>query len=576
MKQLSIYLKSYKKEMILGPLFKLIEAIFELIVPLIMAAIIDQGIKGHDMPLILRYGIILFILAGVGLASSLTCQYFAARASQGFGTDLRNAMFAHIQSLSYTEIDQIGTPSLITRSNNDINQLQIAVAMLIRLALRAPFLVIGSCVMAMMIDLQLACIFLIAAPLITLTLYLIMSRLIPLYRSIQKKLDKISLLTRENLDGVRVIRATSNQEHEKQRFKAAVDDLMDTSIQAGKIQSNLNPLTYLIVNFSILAIIYFGSHRVYGGSLTQGQIIAFVSYMTQMLLALNVVANLVVIFTKAAASANRVSEVLSLTSSIQFNDQNITIQDSTAIELKHVSFHYPYSKENILEDISLELKQGEVLGIIGGTGSGKSTLINLINRFYDISDGHISLFGHDIKTFSEADLRSLIGIVPQSSILFTGTIRENMQWGKPDASDEEIIEALKDAQAYDFVMNQKNGLDTMVNQGGHNFSGGQRQRLTIARALVKKSKILILDDSSSALDYATDAKLQQSLKQKGKERILILISQRANSIRYADQILVLDDGKMAGLGTHEQLLRSCDVYHEICASQLSEKDMKQL
>lgn len=576
MKQLSIYLKSYKKEMILGPLFKLIEAIFELIVPLIMAAIIDQGIKGHDMPLILRYGIILFILAGVGLASSLTCQYFAARASQGFGTDLRNAMFAHIQSLSYTEIDQIGTPSLITRSNNDINQLQIAVAMLIRLALRAPFLVIGSCVMAMMIDLQLACIFLIAAPLITLTLYLIMSRSIPLYRSIQKKLDKISLLTRENLDGVRVIRATSNQEHEKQRFKAAVDDLMDTSIQAGKIQSNLNPLTYLIVNFSILAIIYFGSHRVYGGSLTQGQIIAFVSYMTQMLLALNVVANLVVIFTKAAASANRVSEVLSLTSSIQFNDQNITIQDSTAIELKHVSFHYPYSKENILEDISLELKQGEVLGIIGGTGSGKSTLINLINRFYDISDGHISLFGHDIKTFSEADLRSLIGIVPQSSILFTGTIRENMQWGKPDASDEEIIEALKDAQAYDFVMNQKNGLDTMVNQGGHNFSGGQRQRLTIARALVKKSKILILDDSSSALDYATDAKLQQSLKQKGKERILILISQRANSIRYADQILVLDDGKMAGLGTHEQLLRSCDVYHEICASQLSEKDMKQL
>lgn len=576
MKQLSVYLKNYKKEMILGPFFKLIEAIFELIVPLIMAAIIDQGIKGHDMPLILRYGIILFILAGVGLASSLTCQYFAARASQGFGTDLRNAMFAHIQSLSYTEIDQIGTPSLITRSNNDINQLQIAVAMLIRLALRAPFLVIGSCVMAMMIDLQLACIFMIAAPLIALTLYLIMSRSIPLYRSIQKKLDKISLLTRENLDGVRVIRATSNQEREKQRFKDAVDDLMDTSIQAGKIQSYLNPLTYLIVNFSILAIIYFGSHRVYGGSLTQGQIIAFVSYMTQMLLALNVVANLVVIFTKAAASANRVNEVLSLNSTIQFIDQKITIQDNAAIHLENVSFHYPFSKENTLENISLELKQGEVLGIIGGTGSGKSTLVNLINRFYDSNDGHISLFGYDIKAFSEADLRSLIGIVPQSSILFTGTIRENMQWGKPDASDEEIIEALKDAQAYDFVMNQKNGLDTMVNQGGHNFSGGQRQRLTIARALVKKPKILILDDSSSALDYATDAKLQQSLKQKGKERILILISQRANSIRYADQILVLDDGKMAGIGTHEQLLSSCDVYHEICASQLSEKEMKQL
>lgn len=577
MKQLSIYLKNYKKEIILGPFFKLIEAVFELIVPLIMAAIIDQGIKGHDMPLILRYGVILFILAGVGLASSLTCQYFAAKASQGFGTDLRNAMFAHIQSLSYTEIDQIGTPSLITRSNNDINQLQIAVAMLIRLALRAPFLVIGSCIMAMTIDVQLACIFLVAAPLIALTLYFIMSRSIPLYRSIQKKLDKISLLTRENLDGVRVIRATSNQEHEKQRFAEAVDDLMDTSIQAGKIQSNLNPLTYLIVNFSILAIIYYGSQRVYGGSLTQGEIIAFVSYMTQMLLALNVVANLVVIFTKAAASANRVCEVLSLNSSISFTDQEQKIKkEATAVNLKNVSFHYPQSKEYALENITFELKQGEVLGVIGGTGSGKTTLINLINRFYDISNGEITLFGNDIKAFSETELRSMIGIVPQASILFTGTIRENMQWGKPDATDDEIIEALKDAQAYDFVMNQKNGLDTKVNQGGHNFSGGQRQRLTIARALVKAPKILILDDSSSALDYATDAKLQQSLKQKGKDRVLILISQRANSIRYADQILVLDDGRMAGLGTHDELLRNSEVYHEICASQLSEEEMKQL
>lgn len=575
MKQLSIYLKNYKKEMLLGPFFKLIEAIFELIVPLIMAAIIDQGIKGQNMSLILHYGIVLFVLAGVGLASSLTCQYFAARASQGFGTDLRNAMFAHIQSLSYTEIDQIGTPSLITRSNNDINQLQLAVAMLIRLALRAPFLVIGSCVMAMLIDFQLACIFLIAAPLITLTLYLIMSRSIPLYRSIQKKLDKISLLTRENLDGVRVIRATSNQEHEQQRFADAVDDLMDTSIQAGKIQSNLNPLTYLIVHFSILAIIYYGSYRVYGGSLTQGEIIAFVSYMTQMLLALNVVANLVVIFTKAAASANRISEVLKYNSSISFSDKKRIPQNKSSIKFENVSFHYPHSKENALENITFELKTGEVLGIIGGTGSGKTTLVNLLNRFYDINAGHISLFGNDIKEYSEADLRSSIGIVLQSSVLFTGTIRENMKWGKSDATDDEIIDALKDAQAYDFVMNQKEGLDTKVNQGGHNFSGGQRQRLTIARALVKTPKILILDDSSSALDYATDAKLQQALKQNGKDRILILISQRANSIRFANQILVLDEGKMAGLGTHDQLLKSSKIYHEICASQYSEEEMKQ-
>lgn len=577
MKKLLIYLKKYQKELVLGPLFKLVEAIFELIVPLIMAAIIDQGIKGHDLPLILHYGLLLVLLAVVGLASSLICQYFAALASQGFGTDLRNAMFAHIQSLSYFEVDQIGTPSLITRCNNDINQLQLAVAMMIRLALRAPFLVLGSCIMAMRIDWQLALVFLIAAPLIAIVLYLIMSRSIPYYRSIQSKLDRLSLLTRENLDGVRVIRATSNQEHEQQRFTLAVEELFDTSIKAGKIQSNLNPLTYLIVNFSILAIIYYGSHRVYGGSLTQGEIIAFVSYMTQMLLALNVVANLVVIFTKAGASANRVSEVLSLSSSIQFNDHQPLAKDSeAAVMMKHVSFHYPNSEENILEDISFTLKPGEVLGIIGGTGAGKSTLIHLINRFYDISEGELTLYGRDPKSISEDELRGLIGLVPQKNILFTGTIRENMCWGKPDADDEEIWEALRDAQAADFVMQQKSGLDTLVNQGGRNFSGGQRQRLAIARALVKKPALLILDDSSSALDYATDAKLQKALKLKGKKRSLILISQRANSLRYADQILVLDDGKMAGLGTHEELLKSSPVYVEICASQLSEKEMNNL
>lgn len=387
----------------------------------------------------------------------------------------------------------------------------------------------------------------------------------------------MSKLTRENLDGIRVIRATSNQEHEQQRFTLAVEELFDTSIKAGKIQSNLNPLTYLIVNFSILAIIYYGSHRVYGGSLTQGEIIAFVSYMTQMLLALNVVANLVVIFTKAAASANRVSEVLSLSSSIQFNDQQPLAKDSeAAVTMKHVSFHYPNSEENILEDISFTLKPGEVLGIIGGTGAGKSTLIHLINRFYDISEGELTLYGRDPKSISEDELRGLIGLVPQKNILFTGTIRENMRWGKPDADDEEIWEALRDAQAADFVMQQKSGLDRLVNQGGRNFSGGQRQRLAIARALVKKPALLILDDSSSALDYATDAKLQKALKLKGKKRSLILISQRANSLRYADQILVLDDGKMAGLGTHEELLKSSPVYVEICASQLSEKEMNNL
>lgn len=567
MKKLLIYLKKYQKELVLGPLFKLVEAIFELIVPLIMAAIIDQGIKGHDLPLILHYGLLLVLLAVVGLASSLICQYFAALASQGFGTDLRNAMFAHIQSLSYFEVDQIGTPSLITRCNNDINQLQLAVAMMIRLALRAPFLVLGSCIMAMRIDWQLALVFLIAAPLIAIVLYLIMSRSIPYYRSIQSKLDRLSLLTRENLDGVRVIRATSNQEHEQQRFTLAVEELFDTSIKAGKIQSNLNPLTYLIVNFSILAIIYYGSHRVYGGSLTQGEIIAFVSYMTQMLLALNVVANLVVIFTKAGASANRVSEVLSLSSSIQFNDQQPLAKDSeAAVTMKHVSFHYPNSEENILEDTSFTLKPGEVLGIIGGTGAGKSTLIHLINRFYDISEGELTLYGRDPKHIFEDELRGLIGLVLQDTWLFSGTIRDNIAYGKPNASDEEIIAAAKAAYAHSFIKRLPQGYDTQISEGD-NLSAGQKQLLCIARIMLMQPSILILDEATSNIDTRTEVKIQRAFDKIMAGKTSFVVAHRLSTIKEADCILVMKDGRVIEKGNHETLLNQHGFYASLYASQ---------
>ena len=570
------YLKDFKKECFLGPLFKLLEAILELIVPLVMAKIIDIGVKSYDTSYIIKMGILIIILGIVGLGSALVCQYFAAKASQGFGTKLRNELFHHINSLSHSEIDNIGTPSLITRIINDVNQLQVAVAMAIRLGVRAPFIILGSAIMAMFINLKLSLIFFLSIPLIVLTLYLVMGKAVPLYRVIQKKLDKISLITRENLEGVRVVRAFSKQEVEKDRFNIAALDHSNTAIKVGKLSALLNPLTFMIMNFSIAFIVWFGGIGVNNGNFTQGEIIAFVNYMTQILLTLIVVANLVIIFTKASASATRVNEVLDTKSSIKEASSSTTVQatnnSSKIIEFKNVSFSYNNSKQYSLENISLSINKGETIGIIGGTGAGKSTLVNLIPRFYESTEGEIFINGENIKNYSIKDLRNLFGIVPQKAVLFTGSLRENMKWANKNASDEEILMALDIAQCSDFVSNLKDGLDTSVLQGGKNFSGGQKQRLTIARALVGSPKIIILDDSSSALDFATDLKLRQALNTHAKEITTIIVSQRASSIKNSDKIVVLDDGKLAGIGTHEELLENSEVYKEICFSQLTREE----
>lgn len=567
------FLKQFKKEVLIGPVFKLTEAVFELIVPLVMAQIIDVGIANGDRGYVLRMGGVMVLLGLVGLGCALICQYCAARASQGFGTVLRSEMFRHINTLSHGEIDQIGTPSLITRITNDVNQLQLAVAMLIRLVVRAPFLVIGATVMALLLDWKLACIFFVAAPLMALVLYLVMSRSIPFYRIIQKKLDRISLITRENLSGVRVIRAFSRQEKEKERFAQASEDQMTTSIAVGRISALLNPLTSAIINLAIAAVIWFGGFRVDAGGMTQGEVIAFVNYLNQILLAMIVVANLVVIFTKAAASATRVDEVLQLHPSIvnRVSRPAQEVEGSPEIAFDAVSFAYPDAGAYSLSDISFTVARGQTLGIIGGTGCGKSTLVNLIPRFYEVSQGSLKVDGVDVRDYPMEQLRGKVGIVPQRAVLFSGTLRQNMQWRKQDATDEEIWQALETAQAASFVRKMPDGLDSVILQGGKNLSGGQKQRLTIARALVGEPEILILDDSASALDFATDAALRQAIAKfsagRGNRMTTIIVSQRANTVRYADQIVVLDDGKAAGIGTHEQLLESCQTYREIYWSQ---------
>lgn len=567
------FLKQFKREVLIGPVFKLTEAVFELIVPLVMAQIIDVGIANGDRGYVLRMGGVMVLLGLVGLGCALICQYCAARASQGFGTVLRSEMFRHINTLSHGEIDQIGTPSLITRITNDVNQLQLAVAMLIRLVVRAPFLVIGATVMALLLDWKLACIFFVAAPLMALVLYLVMSRSIPFYRIIQKKLDRISLITRENLSGVRVIRAFSRQEKEKERFAQASEDQMSTSIAVGRISALLNPLTSAIINLAIAAVIWFGGFRVDAGGMTQGEVIAFVNYLNQILLAMIVVANLVVIFTKAAASATRVDEVLELHPSIvnRVSRPAQEVEGSPEIAFDAVSFAYPDAGAYSLSDISFTVARGQTLGIIGGTGCGKSTLVNLIPRFYEVSQGSLKVDGVDVRDYPMEQLRGKVGIVPQRAVLFSGTLRQNMQWRKQDATDEEIWQALETAQAASFVRKMPDGLDSVILQGGKNLSGGQKQRLTIARALVGEPEILILDDSASALDFATDAALRRAIAKfsagRGNRMTTIIVSQRANTVRYADQIVVLDDGKAAGIGTHEQLLENCQTYREIYWSQ---------
>ena len=567
------YLGSVKQYVIIGQTSKLIEAIFEVIVPLIMAAIVDNGIKGNmGKGYVYKMGGVLILLGVLGLCFALICQYLASKASQSVGTVMRNDMFRHINSLSHAELDRLGTPSLITRLTNDINQVQQAVAMFIRLVVRAPFIVIGSAIMAMSIDLKLSVIFVIIIPLVVLVLYLIMSRSIKYYKVIQKKLDRISLVTREGLSGVRVIRAFSRQDTEQKRFDEANDDYLDISLRVGRLSALLNPLTYVILNLAIAAIVWYGGVGVDTGRLTQGEVIAFVNYMTQISLALVVVANLVVLFTKAAASSARINEVLEIEPSIKNGTEKDGAGSENAVEFSHVYFSYNNSGEYALEDIDLTAKKGETIGVIGGTGSGKSTLASLIPRFYDISKGELKINGTDASDYDTTALRQKVGVAPQKAVLFSGTIAENMRWGKRDATDEEIWKALETAQAKEFVEKMPDGLDTHIVQGGKNLSGGQKQRLTIARALVSQPDILILDDSASALDFATDAALRKAIAQNTTGMTTFIISQRANSIMQADKIIVLDDGRQAGLGTHKELLESCDVYREICYSQLSKEE----
>ena len=568
------FLADYKKECIIGPLCKLFEAILELFVPLVMANIIDVGINQlHDKGYVIRMGFVLVGLAATGLTSALFCQYFASKASQGAGTKIRRALFEHINSLSHSEIDRLTTPSLITRITNDTNRVQQNIAMIIRLLTRAPFIIIGSLVMAMTINLKLSLIFFGAAVLIGLTLYLVMTKTIPMFGAIQKKLDGIGLLTRENLSGNRVIRAFSRQKSECERVDIATEDLAKASIRVSRISALLNPVTYAVTNIAIILIIWFGAVNVNAGEMSTGDIVALVSYMTQILLAMIVVANLVLLMTQGSASAARINEVLETEPSVKEKTKDyISVKEnSPKIEFKNVSFSYPGGDDE-LTDISFKIKRGQTVGIIGTTGCGKSTLISLIPRFYDVKSGTVELDGVDVREYPFEQLREQIGIVPQKSVLFSGTIRDNLKWRSQGADDNELWEALKTAQAYDFVSKTPQGLDSRVEQGGRNFSGGQRQRLCIARAIVGKPKLLILDDSFSALDFATDAALRQALAQSKGDSTVLIVTQRCSTIKNADLILVLSDGELAGAGTHDELFESCRTYREIYLSQQHEKE----
>lgn len=561
------YMKPYRIQAIIGFLFKMTEAFFELIVPLVVADIIDNGIGKNDSHYILKMGFVLFLLAIVGYCCAVVCQYFASKTSQGFGTYLRNDMFKAMNAYDYENIDDIGTPSLITRITNDVNQLQVAVAMAIRLVSRSPFLIIGSLIMAFRIHMQMSIIFLLSAPLLAIVIYLVMSHSLPLYIHIQKQLDHVSLICRENLSGMRVIRAFSKQPQEKEKFREATEKQKTLQIRVGKLSALLNPCTSIIVNCAIILILYVGGLKVNVGDLTQGEVIALINYMNQILLSMFVFANVIVIFNKASASYKRVQEVLAIQP--QIKDGTLDISPSIEKELitfDHVSFSYQNSQA--LKDLNFHINDGETIGIIGGTGSGKTTLINLLPRFYEATQGQIYIKGIPIQKYSIQSLRHMIGIVPQHAVLFTGTLRENLYWGKKDATDSELLDALQKAQAT-FIEDWKDGLDTHIEQGGQNLSGGQKQRLTIARALVKKPELLILDDSASALDFATDAALRKALRT--LPQTTLIVSQRVSSIMHADKILVLSHGELVGMGNHEQLLQTCSLYLEIVKSQLSKE-----
>ena len=577
MKRLIMYLKDYKKESILAPLFKLLEAFFELMVPLVMANIIDYGISNRNMGYIGKMGLLLLLLGVVGLASSITAQFFAAKAAVGFSTKLRQALFDHIEDLSFTDIDKAGTSTMITRMTSDVNQVQSGINMTLRLFLRSPIIVFGAMIMAFTIDVKCALIFVVAIPLLSVVVFGIILSTIPMYKKVQSKLDQVLGITRENLTGVRVIRAFHQEAKEADRFRENNEALSAMQIFVGKISACMNPVTYIIVNGAIIALIYTGAVQVNIGNLSQGEVVAIINYMNQILVELVKLANLIVTMTKALACADRVAFVFDIGADAAYvgaQDQKLADKvDKKApfLDFKHVSLTYQGAGAPTLQDMNFTVNRGDTVGIIGGTGSGKTSLVNLIPGFYPVTEGEILLEGRDIRTMSDEELRGRIGVVPQKAVLFKGTIRSNLQWGKPDATEEEMWKALELAQASEVVDGKPGKLDATVAQNGKNFSGGQRQRLTIARALVRNPEILILDDSASALDYATDAKLRAAIRTLEDKTTTFIVSQRASTIRHADKIIVLDDGEIAGMGTHDELLKDCTVYQEIYYSQYPEQ-----
>lgn len=569
MRKLLIYLKDYKKETILAPLFKMLEASFELFVPLVIAAIIDVGVAGADKQYIMKMCVVLVVLAVIGLVSAVTAQYYAAKAAVGFSAKLRHALFKHIETLSFSEMDTLGTSTLITRMTSDINQVQNGVNLVLRLFLRSPFIVFGAMIMAFTVDVKAALVFVVTIPLLSIVVFGVMLISIPLYKKVQASLDKVLGITRENLTGSRVIRAFHKEEDEIASFNESNEALTRIQIYVGKISALMNPFTYIIVNGAIVALVWTGALRVESGILTQGEVIALVNYMSQILVELIKLANLIISVTKSVASGNRIQAVFEVESSMKdtAGGQQEALTQENAVEFLEVSLKYAGAGAESLTDISFTAKRGETIGIIGGTGSGKSSLVNLIPRFYDATTGCVRINGTDVKEIPLESLRERVGVVLQKAVLFKGTIRSNMLWGNENATDEDIMEALEIAQAKEFVLEKKGILDYEIEQGGKNLSGGQRQRLTIARALVRKPEILILDDSASALDFATDAKLRMAISNMAGNMTTFIVSQRAASIMYADKIIVLDDGEAVGMGTHEELLNSCEVYQEIYESQ---------
>lgn len=582
----------FRRYMVIGPACKLIEVIFDLLTPLVIAQMIDKGIGSHDVSAVIHYGMLLAAMAVIGISFTLVCQKMAALTSQGMGTDIRGALYQHINKLSYAELDRFGTPSLITRITNDVNQVQLAVALGVRMLIRWPFLAVGSMCAALAIDLKLGMIFLICTPAIGLVFWFVMARCIPYYKQLQAKLDRIALICREGLSGARVVRAFVREDHERERFAQAADDQANTAIAVGKLSSILNPVTFLVMNLGVCAILWVGGIQVNVGELTQGQVMAFVNYMTQTLTSIVYVANLVVVFTKASASASRINEVLNCVPSItDEGNQPVTLPRApatdvdapvSALSLSHASFSFGAGAANAVDDVTLELPLGKTLGIIGGTGSGKSTLVSLIPRLYDASTGSVSVMGADVRTWPLDQLRRVVATVPQRASLVSGTIRSNLTWRDEAATDEELWAALDMAQASEFVRNKPQGLDAPVEAGGKNFSGGQRQRLTIARALVGSPQILIMDDSASALDFKTDAALRHAIRERsvrgaaegGLPLTTVIVSQRVSTVRDADMICVLDHGSVAGLGTHDELYATCQLYREICQSQLRREELE--